>query len=320
MGLPDTTNANRADLSGTCRGVHRVLLLGALTAAAASAQGTVDERMAADPRGKVEVSNVSGRVEIEAWERHEVAVTGTLGRGVKEVRFERRGGTIEVEVVHDSRFEVFRDHGRAHLVVQVPLASEVEVECVSADVLATGLTGDLAVDVVSGDVTVDAASRAIHLESVTGDLQVRAAEGRVEAESVSGEIGVRLDAGAFEIETVTGDIEVRVDSLRKGAAESLSGDLGFEGDLAAGGGLKLETKSGDIGLRLPAEVSVEVEMRVFSGRIDSDFGGGEREPGAWDLTLGARIGALVEGATLGGGGARIEAATFSGDIELRRRE
>ena len=297
----------------------RVLLLGALTAAGAAAE-SVEERLDADPRGKVEVSNISGRVEVQAWDQNEVAVTGHLGRGVKELRFERRGGTIEVEVIHDSRFEGFRDHGRARLVVQVPRASEVEVECVSADVSASGLTGDLEVDVVSGDVAVDVGSKAIDLASVSGDLEVRSPDGRVEAKSVSGAIWIRLDAGEFEIDTVSGDIDARVDTLRKGSAESLTGDLGFEGDLAAAGRLKLETKSGDIGLRLPAEVRAQVELEVFSGEIDSDFGGGEREPGAWDLTLGARIGAHIEGATLGGGGARIEAATFSGDIELRRRE
>ena len=308
MNRQSTFVSARADFRGTYRGIAAgALLLAALTAVSAAAQGSVEKRMEADPRGKVEVSNVSGRVEIEGWEQAEVAVTGTLGKGVKELRFERHGGTVEVEVVHDSRFEGFRDHGQAHLVIKVPLASEVEVDCVSADILVTGLTGDLEVDVVSGDVAVDVGSQGIYLESVTGDLEVRSTEGRVEAESVSGAVSVRLDAGEFEVDTVSGDIEARVDSLRKGAAESLSGDLRFEGDLAAAGRLKLDTKSGDIGLRLPAQVSAEVELEVFSGRIESDFGEGEGEPRAWDLTL-------------GGGGARIEASTFSGDIELRRRE
>ena len=106
---------------------------------------------------------------------------------------------------------------------------------------------------------------------------------------------------------MSGDIEARVDSLEKGRAESLSGDLRFEGDLAAAGRLKLATKTGDILLRLPAQVSAEVELEVFTGDIESDFGSGGRDPGDWNLTLGA-------------GGARIEASTFSGDIELRRRE
>lgn len=48
-------------------------------------------------------------------------------------------------------------------------------------------------------------------------------------------------------------------------------------------------------------------LRRIATSIESDFGSGEVEPGAWHLTLGA-------------GGACLEAATFSGDIELRRRE
>ncbi len=308
MNTQSAANATRADLSGTCRKtVLRVLLLCALTTAAASAQGTVDERMAADPRGRVEVSNVAGRVEIEGWEQHEVAVTGTLGKGVKGVRFERHGGTVEVEVMHDSRFKWFRDQGEARLVIRVPLASDVEVECVSADVRATGLTGDLEVGVVSGDVVVDVGSKAIDLASVSGDLEVRSTRGSVEAGSVSGRIRVRLETGEFEAGTVSGDIDARVDTLRKGGAESLSGDLSFDGDLAAAGRLKLDTKSGDIEVRLPPQVSAEVELEVFSGDVESDFGSPGAEPGDWNLTLGAA-------------GARLEASTFSGDIELRRRE
>ena len=306
--MQSPSKAVRLDLSAVrCGPTLRVFLLGALTTAPASAGGTVDERLAADPRGRVEVSNASGRVEIEGREQSEVVVTGTLGKDVKELRFERRGGAIEVEVLHDSWFERFRDDGEARLVVQVPLASDVEVRCVSADVVVSGLTGDLEVDAVSGDVAVDVDSKGIDLASVSGDLEARSTEGRVEALSVSGAVRVRLDAGQFEIGTVSGDIEARVDSLRRGEAESLSGDLRFEGDLAPAGRLELDTKSGDIDLRLPAEVSAEVELEVFSGGIESDFGSGGTGPDAWSRTL-------------GDGGARLEASTFSGDIGLRRRK
>ena len=284
----------------------RVLLVCALTTGPASAGGAVDERMAADPRDRVEVRNAGGRVEIEGWEREEVSVQGRIDKGVKEVRFERTGGTIEVEVMHDSPIDGLRDHGEARLTIKVPRASSVRVESVSADVVADGLTGYLEVEAVSGDVAVDVGSRRVALKSVIGDLEARSTKGRVEALSVGGDIRVRLGAGDIAIGTVSGDIDARVDSLRRGSFKSMTGDLRFEGDLAAFGRLELDTKGGDIELRLPAQASAEVELKVSFGRIESDFGSGGTEPDAWRMTL-------------GGGGARLEASTFSGDIELRRR-
>ena len=68
--------------------------------------------------------------------------------------------------------------------------------------------------------------------------------------------------------------------------------------------------SGELTLRLPAELSARIAAETFSGGIRSDFGSvDEAEHGP-----GKRL-----RATAGAGTARIELETFSGDLEIVRR-
>ena len=57
----------------------------------------VDNRLDAASDGVVSISNVAGTIEVIGWSRNEVEVTGTLGRDVEELIFERDGDEIEIE-------------------------------------------------------------------------------------------------------------------------------------------------------------------------------------------------------------------------------
>ena len=58
----------------------------------------INESADAHPRGQVEVSNVSGSVEVTGWEREQVQVTGTLGRGSEGLIFEPDGERTFIKV------------------------------------------------------------------------------------------------------------------------------------------------------------------------------------------------------------------------------
>ena len=81
-------------------------LLFALAGAAAAAADdrTFDRVVPAQPRGVVELSNVSGKVEVSGWDRSEVSVHAELGSGVERVEVSSEGGrtSIKVLVPHSS--------------------------------------------------------------------------------------------------------------------------------------------------------------------------------------------------------------------------
>ena len=87
------------------RALRRLPLLAALALASAGALAgaPINERAAADAAGQVEVSNTAGTVDVTAWARNEVEVTGELGKGAERLEFTRTGNVTRVKVILPSR-------------------------------------------------------------------------------------------------------------------------------------------------------------------------------------------------------------------------
>ena len=62
-----------------------LVMLIALGLAAAVEADEIDELADADPRGRVEVSNTSGDVNVKGWNRDEIRVSGTLADGAERL-------------------------------------------------------------------------------------------------------------------------------------------------------------------------------------------------------------------------------------------
>src|SRR6516164_1708453 len=74
-----------------------VLIAGA--AASAADVRTFERVVPAQPRGVVELSNVSGKVEVSGWDRSEVSVHAELGSGVERVEVSSEGGRTSIKVL-----------------------------------------------------------------------------------------------------------------------------------------------------------------------------------------------------------------------------
>ena len=89
-----------------------------------------------DPRGRVEIDNLKGRVEVRAWDRQEVRITGSLGDGVEKLIIDGDRDELRIEVKLSERSN---NTEPTMLVVQVPLQAELEIETVSADIEVHGV-------------------------------------------------------------------------------------------------------------------------------------------------------------------------------------
>lgn len=248
--------------------MRKILGIGFLAlAGTAAAQQPIEETRKANPDAVLRIENISGSVKVEGWDRSEIHVTGTLGKGTKELDISGDPGKWNLEVVMD---EDARNSEGTDLVLQVPRGARLEVETVSADVT------------------------------------VSECEGPAEIESVSGRIEIRGRPRTLDLDTVSGDIRAVSDRpLREGDLESVSGEIVLEADLEGDGRFEFETVSGDIALRLPARVSAEFEVSSFSGGITNDFGVEPEKPNQYlpsqelQFTLGAG-GARVKASTISG--------------------
>ena len=285
------------------------IFIGMCAAFPALAATPIDQTRPLDPRGRVEIDNLKGRVEVRAWDRPEVKITGTLGTGVQKLVVEGDRGALHIVAKYPNRAN---NTEPTVLVVQVPLQADLEISTVSANIDVHGVAPrELSLESVSGDIVANGAPRRAAVESVSGDVVLTFNSGDVEASAVSGDLTLngRLN-GEVSVETVSGNMRVdsRGERLRRLSASTVSGDAELKAALAPDGEISMESVSGDLTLIAPRDLSAKVSGESFSGDLNAPGAKIEREEFGPGSSFHTRYGA-------GKGEVRIE--TFSGDATLR---
>jgi len=278
-----------------------LLLLPAL----ALADTRVDERHTLASGGRIELSNVAGKVTVRGWDRNEVQLTGSLGDGL-QLRQEKSANRVRWEVEYPRR----HTSGTATLVLNVPRASELLLSTVSADQDISGIdVRRLQADTVSGNLNAAGRSGDSKLNTVSGNVIAKLQTPRLDVNTVSGRIeaggGVSGDIGA---QTVSGRVGVDAGRIQRLAVETVSGgiDLSTSG-LAPGGRINVESVSASVNLRLPVKVSAQLSVNSFAGSINSDAGTVERPRYGPGSSLDTK---------LGGGDGDIRIQSHSGSVRV----
>jgi hypothetical protein len=134
--------------------------------------------------------------------------------------------------------------------IAVPAGVDVEAGTVSGDGLVSGITGHTRLNTVSGSVMSDRTSGDLHVNTVSGEVIARNHSGVLTAKSVSGEVTASGKFSNIRANTVSGD---------------LSFDLqGFTHDFGA------NSVSGDVTIRLPHDVGVDIVANTASGAVVID--------------------------------------------------
>ncbi len=271
----------------------------------------VDKTLEAAPDGQVDISNIAGAVTVTGWTRNQVEVTGTLGRNVEELIFERNKDKVTVKV------KVPRHSGRgidSDLHINVPQQSSIHVSGVSADIDVTEVMGEQRLYTVSGDVTTESAGNDVKAESVSGDVEVDGDKSDTEtrASTVSGDVTLFRVSGTVSAESVSGRVIVDEGSFSRVDLTVVNGELQFQAQLQKGGKLSAETVNGDVDVELVGDVSAKIDVGTTNGRIRNCFGPEAKRnskygPG-WSLSF-----------TEGDGDGRIDISTVNGGVNLCRK-
>jgi DUF4097 and DUF4098 domain-containing protein YvlB len=282
--------------------------LAASSASDALDQQEFDRTVAAQPQGVVDVSNVSGDIEVSGWDRSEVSVHAELSAGVERVDVTSEGARTVVKVVLAAGSI---HHGGAHLRLKIPKSSELDVSAVSSDVTSSGVLGVQRLSAVSGDVSAELAGSDLELKTVSGNVTLKGhgQPARLHITTVSGDVHLEHGAGDLEASTVSGNLVTGLDSAHSVLAHTTSGDVRFEGKLARGAMLEASTVNGDLTVRASAEGGYVYQVSSFSGDISSCFG----EKAARTSQYGP--GTQLQG-TRGEGAGHVRLKSMSGDVEL----
>jgi hypothetical protein len=285
-----------------------LLLPGPLCFAATS----VDEHRPANPQGEVEIDNVAGMIDVQGWDKPEVAVTGTIGKDVERVEVTGGGNRTSVRVVLPSGQHWGMRDGEAHLLVRVPTNSSVSASLVSSDLKIGAVRGALDLRSVSGNITGEGGGD-LRANDVSGDIHFTAnAAKRIEAKAISGNIVLTAGNADIEATTVSGDAHLTLGTVSRGRFKTVSGDFSAKLAAAADAQIDGESVSGDINMEFASEPAADYEVQTLSGDIDNCFGPRPVEPRHGP---GKRLTFKT-----GGTSARVHLTSNSGDVRLCARK
>jgi DUF4097 and DUF4098 domain-containing protein YvlB len=269
--------------------------------------------------GELELSNISGDVRVEGTSGSQIVI-----EAVKRAEGRAEVGDVDIEVSQTGdriRVETRHNHGgrgrnggvSVDYKVLVPKGTEVSLESVSGNVTLSAVDGEVSVKSVSGDVEVSDAASLSKAESVSGDVEVRGARSSrtIEISSVSGDVeGENIEADELNVSSVSGDVRLDAVASDRASFESVSGNIRYGGRISRGGRYEFQSHSGNVVIAIGDEVGFQLQASTFSGDIDSEL----------PLKSVSRThkGRNLEG-VVGDGSAFIEATTFSGNVEIRKR-
>lgn len=284
------------------------LIIAGLFLAAPLLAEEVDQTLEAAPDGEVDISNIAGSITVEGWSRNAVEVTGTLGRNVEKLVFERDGDNVLIQV------KVPRKGGRgtdADLSIRVPEKSSIDVSGVSSDITVTSVRGVQRLQTVSGDVETESFGNDVSAESVSGDVEVEgdASDNETSISTVSGDVVLERGSGVVRAGSVSGDVTVDQGSFGRAELGTVNGDVIFRSGLRKGGRFSAETVNGDLDVEFSGDVSARVEIETFNGSIRNCFGPEPERTSKYTPGLELSF-------TEGGGDGRVEMSTMNGDISI----
>ena len=292
-----------------------ILVASSALAVGAARADNFQQQVAADPRGEVDVSNISGDIVISGWDRPAVSVTADLPGNTERVKVTSDHGRTSVCVVYGRSQScnspgIGEERGSVRLEVHVPRESEVDVSGVSAAIRSDSVTGSQHLHTVSGSIDAQLGSGDDEVTSVSGTvtLQGSAQAGTLHVTSVSGDLSVTNVAGELEASTVNGTLRATLSAARHVRLNTTSGDIDLKAVLASRGTVETETVSGSQKLTVSAPAGYSYEAKAFSGDITDCFG---QQPDKSQYGPGSRL-----DGTRGGGDGHVRIKSLSGDVSL----
>ncbi len=275
--------------------------------------------------GEVNLTNVSGNIEVRTWDRNEVKINAlkiskasTVAKAKEnaamvEIVVEKDGNMLRIETEYPERKRGWREDSinvSVNYNLTIPAKASAKITSVSGSVDLEKIGGAAKVKAVSGDVTINEAHKGVDLEAVSGSINAQNVTGDAYLNAISGGINAEGIRGSIKASVVSGTIELRdVSDADNVSANSVSGRIVYEGQINRGGRYTLSGHSGSVEMIIPSDSAFEFEATTFSGRIQSDF----------EIKVSGLMNKRKISGVVNNGGAVVKLTTFSGNVYLKKR-
>ena len=261
----------------------------------------LDTTLALSANGVVALEGASGTMVVTGWDRQEVRIRATSENGA--LRLDATASRIEVKGIGMGHDDVRFD-------VSVPTGTRLVLHGRSTDVEVRGTRGDVEVRTQNGDIVIQGAAN-VDVNALNGEVELGSVD-QVRVNLVAGDVRIDSGRGPVHVVALSGDIEIHRAASRSVTVQTTSGEVFYDGTIDPSGRYEFSSHSGNVTVRVPANVSAAVSLQSYSGEMESDF----------PITLehGATIGGHPRtfDFRIGSGGARITMISFSGSVVLQR--
>jgi len=151
----------------------------------------------------------------------------------------------------------------------------------------------------------------ITVKALSGDVNLHDTQGSLNCKALSGDVACSGLVGSAAIVAMSGDVKLAQGRLNTLRVEAYSGDIKAEAALAASAKARLETKSGDILLRVPPAQGMDVDARLLSGDLTCELPYGNTRQDEEGHYVGQKVHLRTND-----GGAEVSMDTLSGDIRI----
>ena len=262
-------------------------------------QGT-DTTVSLRGSNRLELSSTEGEITVQTWNRNAIRVEADHDDDTR-IEIDEGGRTVSVRA--RARYGPAEVSWR----LTVPAEMSLDLSSQSGDVRVSGIKGEVSISTVEGNISVQGGTGFVTLESVEGDIELLSTAGRISASTVDGEITIRGASGDLKASAVDGDVNLEDIDSSNLEANTVDGNISFNGQIRAGGRYRLSSHDGDVTVTTPS-INAEVSVSTFSGEFESDY----------PVTLKNMQKRGRMSFTLGTGGARLELESFDGTVALRK--
>ena len=275
------------------------LVTGAL--AMVTAQHT-DTSVAVARGQRLEVNAYGGDIKVSAWDRNSVRVESN---GSAPDRVQISSSATAVSVRTQGRHGPPSD---IDLRITVPAWMALNLAGVHTNVTVQGCQAPVTVETVEGEVRVNGGNGLVSLRSVQGSVALQGAKGRISVNSVNEDVQVTKSSGDIMAETVNGEITLDLVDATTVDANTVNGDISYNGPIRNGGRYSFSTHNGDVTLTVAEGTNASVAVSTFNGEFESEFPvplSGTRKGKGFNFTL-------------GNGSSQVTLESFQGTIQLIR--
>jgi len=248
-------------------------------------------------RPELRVTTDDGSVQIETSDRREIGARVTT-RGWRIAPDEvtitetQTGDRVEIEVkVPHERWGMNFGHRDIKVALQVPREADLDIRTGDGSVSVPPVSGNVRIFTGDGSITADGLQGDIRLHTGDGSIRATGLQGRLEADTGDGHMDVRGRFDVLELRTGDGGIEAEVERGSK-----------------VSGAWSLRSGDGGITLRLPEDLSADLDVHTGDGHITLDF----------PVTVAGSISTSTVRGKLGAGGPPLRVQTGDGSIHLQK--